>query len=74
MKKKENKIWSLLFMIMVYIFAIIGTIDLYADYVISLDTEAFIQFIATIATVCLVVFFGTQVIKSILKILKIKEL
>lgn len=70
MKKKKTNIWSLWFMLMVYFCSIIGIVNFYADYIISDEIEGFLQFIATILTVCLVVFFCSQFIKTSINILK----
>jgi hypothetical protein len=61
-------------MLFIHLLAIIGVIGLYAEYIISIELNGFIQFLATIALLGIIAVFIANSIKLLNRILKSKKL
>ncbi len=70
-KQKKTKDWIKLIMYVILMFIIT---NLYAEYVVSRELNGFIQFIATIVMVGLVIWTLNKVVVHLTNILEIKLL
>jgi len=72
--RKVTKTWKLWWMLGIYIFAIIGVVGLYSEYIINQEVNGYIQTLSTIVMLTIVGVFFSEFIKLLIKILKRKQL
>jgi ABC-type proline/glycine betaine transport system permease subunit len=72
--KKEIRTWKLWWLFVMHIFALIGLAGLYAEYIISVEVNGYIQALAAIVLITLLAVLIGNAVNLLTRILKRKKL